>query len=91
MQPDDWPFVVFITCFRHKIPSQAEVRYMGGAESGVGGQRDIVSEQASISGGPEKLWLVRFPLQTCHLIPGPRVQHTVNIVAPCLLTGTHEL
>ncbi|CAI5777361.1 lysine-specific demethylase 4A [Podarcis lilfordi] len=26
MQPDDWPFVVFITCFRHKIPSQAEVR-----------------------------------------------------------------
>ncbi|XP_066479807.1 lysine-specific demethylase 4A [Tiliqua scincoides] len=24
MQPDDWPFVVFITCFRHKIPSQAE-------------------------------------------------------------------
>lgn len=25
MQPDDWPFVVFITCFRHKIPSQAEV------------------------------------------------------------------
>uniref|UniRef100_A0A8C4UDR3 [histone H3]-trimethyl-L-lysine(9) demethylase n=1 Tax=Falco tinnunculus TaxID=100819 RepID=A0A8C4UDR3_FALTI len=22
MQPDDWPFVVFITCFRHKIPSQ---------------------------------------------------------------------
>lgn len=25
MQPDDWPFVVFITCFRHKIPS-LEVR-----------------------------------------------------------------
>lgn len=25
MQPDDWPFVVFITCFRHKTPSQAEV------------------------------------------------------------------
>lgn len=25
MQPDDWPFVVFITCFRHKIPSQSEV------------------------------------------------------------------
>uniref|UniRef100_V9K7C9 [histone H3]-trimethyl-L-lysine(9) demethylase n=1 Tax=Callorhinchus milii TaxID=7868 RepID=V9K7C9_CALMI len=24
MQPDDWPFVVFITCFRHKTPSQAE-------------------------------------------------------------------
>nr|XP_008107692.1 PREDICTED: lysine-specific demethylase 4A [Anolis carolinensis]XP_008107693.1 PREDICTED: lysine-specific demethylase 4A [Anolis carolinensis]XP_008107694.1 PREDICTED: lysine-specific demethylase 4A [Anolis carolinensis]XP_008107695.1 PREDICTED: lysine-specific demethylase 4A [Anolis carolinensis]XP_016848707.1 PREDICTED: lysine-specific demethylase 4A [Anolis carolinensis] len=24
MQPDDWPFVVFTTCFRHKIPSQAE-------------------------------------------------------------------
>ncbi|XP_068949282.1 lysine-specific demethylase 4A-like isoform X1 [Petaurus breviceps papuanus] len=24
MQPDDWPFVVFITCFRHKVPSQAE-------------------------------------------------------------------
>lgn len=24
MQPDDWPFVVFITCFRHKSPSQAE-------------------------------------------------------------------
>uniref|UniRef100_A0A670XR91 Lysine-specific demethylase 4A n=1 Tax=Pseudonaja textilis TaxID=8673 RepID=A0A670XR91_PSETE len=23
MQPDDWPFVVFITCFRHKSPSQA--------------------------------------------------------------------
>uniref|UniRef100_A0A4W3GQD5 [histone H3]-trimethyl-L-lysine(9) demethylase n=1 Tax=Callorhinchus milii TaxID=7868 RepID=A0A4W3GQD5_CALMI len=22
MQPDDWPFVVFITCFRHKTPSQ---------------------------------------------------------------------
>ncbi|XP_028641404.1 lysine-specific demethylase 4A [Grammomys surdaster] len=21
MQPDDWPFVVFITCFRHKIPN----------------------------------------------------------------------
>lgn len=25
MQPDDWPFVVFITCFRHKIPN-LEVR-----------------------------------------------------------------
>ncbi|XP_069795083.1 lysine-specific demethylase 4A [Narcine bancroftii] len=24
MQPDDWPFVVFITCCRHKTPSQAE-------------------------------------------------------------------
>lgn len=21
MQPDDWPFVVFITCFRHRIPN----------------------------------------------------------------------
>lgn len=25
MQPDDWPFVVFITCFRHRIPN-LEVR-----------------------------------------------------------------
>ncbi|XP_069083917.1 lysine-specific demethylase 4A [Pleurodeles waltl] len=24
MQPDDWPFVVFITCFRHKSPTQLE-------------------------------------------------------------------
>ncbi|XP_072918919.1 lysine-specific demethylase 4A-like [Hemitrygon akajei] len=24
MQPDDWPYVVFITCCRHKTPSQAE-------------------------------------------------------------------
>ncbi|XP_067893015.1 lysine-specific demethylase 4A-like [Heterodontus francisci] len=24
MQPDDWPFVVFITCCRHKTPNQAE-------------------------------------------------------------------
>ncbi|XP_069498511.1 lysine-specific demethylase 4A [Ambystoma mexicanum] len=24
MQPDDWPFVVFITCFRHKSPTQQE-------------------------------------------------------------------
>lgn len=29
MQPDDWPFVVFITCLRHKIPS-LEVRGHGG-------------------------------------------------------------
>nr|XP_014342855.1 PREDICTED: lysine-specific demethylase 4A [Latimeria chalumnae] len=26
MQPDDWPFVVFITCFRHRSPSQLERR-----------------------------------------------------------------
>lgn len=28
MQPDDWPFVVFITCFRHRIPN-LEVREGG--------------------------------------------------------------
>uniref|UniRef100_A0A803VH56 [histone H3]-trimethyl-L-lysine(9) demethylase n=1 Tax=Ficedula albicollis TaxID=59894 RepID=A0A803VH56_FICAL len=33
MQPDDWPFVVFITCFRHKTPSQAEVVTWWFAES----------------------------------------------------------
>lgn len=32
MQPDDWPFVVFITCFRHKIPS-LEVREDAGLQS----------------------------------------------------------
>ncbi|XP_053805813.1 lysine-specific demethylase 4A isoform X2 [Vidua chalybeata] len=33
MQPDDWPFVVFITCFRHKTPSQAETRRTGSITS----------------------------------------------------------
>ncbi|XP_068095577.1 lysine-specific demethylase 4A isoform X2 [Hyperolius riggenbachi] len=39
MQPDDWPFVVFITCFRHK-PSNNE-----GKES----ERDIVLGQTVIA------------------------------------------
>lgn len=29
MQPDDWPFVVFITCFRHKIPNLEVRRHRG--------------------------------------------------------------
>ncbi|ETE65174.1 Lysine-specific demethylase 4A [Ophiophagus hannah] len=36
MQPDDWPFVVFITCFRHKIPSQAERAKAGLQDLAVG-------------------------------------------------------
>uniref|UniRef100_A0A670XZT6 [histone H3]-trimethyl-L-lysine(9) demethylase n=1 Tax=Pseudonaja textilis TaxID=8673 RepID=A0A670XZT6_PSETE len=38
MQPDDWPFVVFITCFRHKSPSQAERAKAGLQDLAVGQQ-----------------------------------------------------
>lgn len=27
MQPDEWPFVVYVTCCRHKGPVQTEVRH----------------------------------------------------------------
>ncbi|MEE6495152.1 hypothetical protein FKM82_001963 [Ascaphus truei] len=40
MQPDDWPFVVFITCFRHKTPQN---------EHGKDSDRDITVGQPVIS------------------------------------------
>ncbi|XP_038616150.1 lysine-specific demethylase 4A [Tachyglossus aculeatus] len=40
MQPDDWPFVVFITCFRHKVPSYTE-RTKGALQDISAGQKVI--------------------------------------------------
>ncbi|XP_059996273.1 lysine-specific demethylase 4A isoform X6 [Lagenorhynchus albirostris] len=39
MQPDDWPFVVFITCFRHKIPNLERAK--GALQSITAGQKVI--------------------------------------------------
>ncbi|XP_063092372.1 lysine-specific demethylase 4A isoform X2 [Cavia porcellus] len=39
MQPDDWPFVVFITCFRHRIPSLERAK--GALQSITAGQKVI--------------------------------------------------
>uniref|UniRef100_A0A2K6URS5 [histone H3]-trimethyl-L-lysine(9) demethylase n=1 Tax=Saimiri boliviensis boliviensis TaxID=39432 RepID=A0A2K6URS5_SAIBB len=39
MQPDDWPFVVFITCFRHRIPNLERAK--GALQSITAGQKVI--------------------------------------------------
>jgi len=53
MQPNEWPFVVYVTCCRHKGPTQIEVSHRlprlstGGGPCPVilGEQNDVMAEK----------------------------------------------